>query len=91
MRILDWTNLDELAAGTLVRALGDWESPEAPPVNLLYRPSVRRKSEGALFIDFVTDLFREVGAVRGKVATSGRPGWIGKHYGKASAMLTRGR
>lgn len=91
MRILDWTNLDNLAAGTLVQALGDWESPEAPPVNLLFRPSVRRNPRVRQFIDFVTDLFREVGAVRGQVAASERPGWIGKHYGKASAMLTRGR
>ena len=91
MRILDWTNLDELAAGTLVQALGDWESPEAPPVNLLFRPSVRRNPRVRLFIDIVTDLFREVGAVRGQVAASERPNWLGKHYGKASAMLTRGR
>ena len=91
MRVLDWTILDELAAGTLVQALGDWESPEAPPVNLLLRPSVRRNPRVRLFIDFVTDLFREVGAFRGQVAASGQPGWIGKHYGKASAMLTRGR
>lgn len=90
MRILDWTNLDELAAGTLVQALGDWESPEAPPVNLLFRPSVRRNARVRLFIDFVTELFRDVGAVRGQVAASERPNWLGKHYGKASAMLTRG-
>ena len=51
MRILDWTNLDELATGTLVQALGDWESPEAPPVNLLFRLSVRRNPRVRLFID----------------------------------------
>ena len=92
LRLLDWTNQDSLAAGTLVRALGDWESPEAPPVNLLYRPSVRRIPRVRLFIDFVTSLFRELEAVRGQpVTASGQPYWHGRHYGKSSAMLTRGR
>ena len=92
LRLLDWTNQDSLAAGTLVRALGDWESPEAPPVNLLFRASVRRIPRVRLFIDFVTALFREDEAARGQpVAASGQPYWHGRHYGRSSAMLTRSR
>jgi LysR family transcriptional regulator, regulator for bpeEF and oprC len=92
IRPLDWTNLDDIASGVLVRALSDWESPEAPPVNLLYRASVRRTPRVRLFIDFVTELFRNLEAIRGQsVAASGPPVWLGRHYGKSSAMLTRGR
>lgn len=92
VRVLDWTNLHDIASGALVRALVDWESPEAPPVNLLYRASVRRLPRVRLFIDFVTELFLELEAIRGQpVAASGRPDWIGRHLGRSSEMLTRGR
>ena len=92
VRTLDWTNLHDIASGALVRALGDWESPEAPPVNLLYRASVRRIPRVRLFIDFVTELFLELETMRGQpVTASGRPDWLGRHYGRSSAMLARGR
>ncbi len=90
MRVLDWTNIDSLANGVLVRALSDWVSPEAPPVNLLYRPSARRNPRVRVFNEFVIDLFRELEALRGqKVPASGRPYWFGRRYGKSSVMLSR--
>ncbi|MEB0056213.1 LysR family transcriptional regulator [Variovorax sp. LG9.2] len=80
IRILDWANLPELACGSLVRALEDWESTEAPPVNLLYRPSVRRIPRVRLFIDFATELFREIAQKRGEdVIGTGRPNWLRRH------------
>ena len=92
VRALDWTNLHDIASGALVRALGDWESPEAPPVNLLYRASVRRLPRVRLFIDFATELFHDLDTLRGQpLAASGQPDWLGRHYGRSSAMLTRGR
>ena len=92
VRAMDWTNLDDLASGALVRALGDWESHGAPPVNLLYRASVRRIPRVRLFIEFVTELFLELETIRGQpVVDGGRPPWMGRNYGRASAMLTRGR
>ena len=92
VRAMDWTNLDDIASGALVRALGDWESHGAPPVNLLYRASVRRIPRVRLFIDFVTELFRDLDAIRGQpLAASVRPDWLGRHYSRSSAMLTRGR
>ena len=92
MRTLDWTNVDNVASGALVRALGDWESLEAPPVNLLYRSSVRRIPRVRLFMDFVTELFRELDVARGQhLVGTERPHWLGRHYGRASAMLTRNR
>ena len=92
VRVLDWTNLHHIASGALVRALADWESTESPPVNLFYRASVRRIPRVRLFIDFATELFLELETMRGQpVAGSGRPDWLGRHYGRSSAMLTRGR
>lgn len=87
LRMLDWTNLDEIASGLLVQALADWESPEAPPVNLLYRSGMRRNPRVRLFLDFATELFAELEAARGRVVpASGAPYWLGRRYGKSSAM-----
>jgi DNA-binding transcriptional LysR family regulator len=89
-RILDWTNRRELASGAFVQALADWESPEAPPVNLLYRPSVRRIPRVRMFINFVVELFRELEATRARpVAPSARPLWLKRPYGRASASVRR--
>ena len=90
VRVLDWTNLPEFASGALVRALEDWESPEAPPVNLLYRASVRRIPRVRLFIDFATETFRELDLIRGqRVVGTERPPWLRRHYGRTSAIMTR--
>jgi len=87
VRILDWTNLPDLASGALVSALNDWESTEAPPVNLLYRASVRRTPRVRLFIEFATDLFRELDRVRGQaVVGTEPPRWLWRHYGRASSI-----
>ncbi len=89
IRILDWTNLPELASGSLVRVLEDWESTEAPPVNLLYRASVRRIPRVRLFIEFATELFRELDQVRGTgVVGTERPRWLWRHHGRVSASTT---
>ena len=92
MRDVNWTNRHDIPSGSLVRVLSDWESTESPPVNLLYRASVRRIPRVRLFIEFVTELFLELVTLRGQpLFASGRPDWLGRHYGRSSAMLTRGR
>jgi LysR family transcriptional regulator for bpeEF and oprC len=84
-RILDWTELPDLASGSLVRALADWESTEAPPVNLLYRASVRRIPRVRIFIEFAIDLFHELERLRGQpVLGTERPRWLWRNYGRAS-------
>jgi len=86
VRIVDWMNLPEQRAGLLVQALPDWESTEAPPVNLLYRPSVRRIPRVRTFIDFATELFRELEAESGRrVQPSERPTWMRRRYARISA------
>ena len=84
--------MPELASGALVRALDDWESPEAPPVNLLYRASVRRIPRVRLFIDLVTETFQELDLVRcQRVVDTERPLWLRRHYGRTSAIMARAR
>ena len=90
IRLLDWTNLSELASGSLVQVLSDWESPEVVPVNLLYRASIRRIPRVKAFIDFVTDIFREMDERRGgRVLATERPAWLRRHYARASAIMSR--
>lgn len=90
VRLLDWTNLPELATGSLVRALSDWESAEAPPVNLIYRPGVRRTARARAFIEFVIELFQELEQVRGgRVQGTERPPWLRRHYERSSAIVAR--
>jgi DNA-binding transcriptional LysR family regulator len=89
-RILDWTNRRDLASGALVEALADWEGLEAPPVNLLYRPSVRRIPRVRAFMNFVVEMFRELEATRTRpLPPSARPSWLKRPYGRASAILRR--
>jgi len=91
-RILDWTNRRDIASGALVEALSDWTSPEAPPVNLLYRSSVRRLPRVRVFTNFVTELFAELDAARATpIVASGRPPWLKRHYGRASASVRHRR
>jgi LysR family transcriptional regulator, regulator for bpeEF and oprC len=90
VRLLDWTDRDRFESGALVRALADWQSPEAPPVNLLYRASVRRIPRVRLFIDFVVERFREIEVERGQqVVASEAPSWLWRRLGRASAVVNR--
>ena len=90
IRILDWTNLSELASGSLVQVLSDWESPEVIPINLLYRPSIRRIPRVKAFIDYVTELFHELAVRRGgHVVASERPPWLRRHHARTSAFTSR--
>ena len=85
VRIIEWMNLPEQRAGRLVRALADWESPEAPPVNLLYRTSVRRIPRVKAFIEFATELFQDLDVGRSeRVTPSERPPWLRRYYGRTS-------
>lgn len=91
VRLLDWTNLAELAAGSLVRVLSEWESSEATPVNLIYSPSIRRTARARAFIDFVIEIFQELDHARGtgRVPGSERPPWWRRHYESSSASTVR--
>jgi DNA-binding transcriptional LysR family regulator len=85
-RLLDWTDRAAFASGRLVRVLADWQSAEAPPVNLLYRPSAARIPRVRLFVNFVVELFREIEVARGdSVTPTEAPAWLWRGHGRASA------
>jgi len=87
-RVLDWTVREHLASGRLACALEDWESVDAPPVNLLFRPSVRRSAAVRAFMDFVTERFAALEAARQRpVQGSSRPDWLKRRYPRASSVL----
>jgi len=77
-----------LRSGALVPVLLDWTTRHSPPVNLLYRASQRRTPRVRAFIDFVTDLFRELEAEREprlrEAAAAERPHWYRRRRQRAS-------
>jgi len=78
-----------LQSGRLVPVLLDWETKDAPPVNLLYRPAQRRAPRVRLFVEFLTDHFRRLEATRGDAIAAQlspeRPDWYRGRHGRASA------
>lgn len=86
-RFTGLTLRDPTRDGRLVAALSDWEMANAPPINLLYRPSFRRNSRVRLFVEFVTEHFR---SLLGKEATAAatpppEPAWYRTGTGRASS------
>jgi LysR family transcriptional regulator, regulator for bpeEF and oprC len=87
-RILEWDTRRgrSLSGGALVPALTEWDQTEVPPVNLLYPASVRRIPRVRLFIDFVTQLFRDVELQREtRSPATGQPHWLRGRRLRASA------
>jgi DNA-binding transcriptional LysR family regulator len=82
------TTRAHLDSGRLVQVLLDWEVKGGPPLNLLYRPNLRRTPRVRLFIDFFTALLRDVEAKEGvDRAYAERPHWHRRGYGRASSVL----
>ncbi len=87
-RLIDWHKLPghEIARGTLVPALTDWQAEDVPPVNLLYPPSVRRIPRVRRFIDFVTHLFQDIEQQREvRSPSTSMPPWVKAWRPRASA------
>jgi DNA-binding transcriptional LysR family regulator len=89
-RMLDWRRRpgNALANGSLVAVLTDWKVAEVPPVTLLYPPRVRRMPRVRTFIDFVTQLFRDIEQERnGAASATAAPGWLRSHKARASSSI----
>lgn len=89
-RLTDLTVQSHVHSGRLVPVLPDWAMRDAPPVELFYRPKQRRASRVRVFIDFVSELFRELEADRGEKADASpiaeRPRWWARQ-GRASVAI----
>lgn len=93
-RILEWDTRRGrmLADGALAPALPDWEITDVPPINVLYPASVRRLPKVRLFIDFVTQLFRDIDAQRRlRAPASGQPYYLRGARQRASTTIGKGR
>jgi len=87
-RVLEWDTRrpHHLSGSGLVPVLRDWESPEVPPVTLLYPASVRRLPRVRAFIDFVTQVFRDLEQRRAvRAPVSAQPRWVTTTRSRASA------
>ena len=91
IRVLDFTNEADFAEGRLVEVLTDWAAADSPPVTLSYWPSGRRTARVRVFLDFVTQVFREMEQRRGAAQLYSRPRWSGLRHGRASAIAGRAR
>ena len=90
VRLTDLTIRAHIRSGRLVPVLLDWDMRDAPPIDLLYRPNQRRVPRARVFMDFVTELFREMEAERGEEPgahfRTERPRWWTRR-GLASAAM----
>jgi len=84
-RLNHLTTRAHLKAGRLVPVLPEWEVQGGPPINLLFRPSQRRTPRVRVFLDFVTELLRDIEA--DAQAKTALPHWHRTGYGRASSVL----
>lgn len=93
-RFNEVTTRIQVQGGRLVPVLRDWEVQGGPPINLLYKASVRHIPRARLFIDFVMQLLREVEAEGEALAhrpSTERPAWHRRGYGRASSSVLSGK
>jgi len=90
VRLTDLTLRAHIRSGRLVPVLLDWDMRDATPIDLIYRPNQRRVPRARVFMDFVTELFREMEAERGEEPgahfRTERPRWWTRR-GLASAAM----
>jgi DNA-binding transcriptional LysR family regulator len=91
VRLLDWANRHEFLTGALVPALEDWESPEVPPVNLVYRQRMSRVPRARAFIEFMTGLFVDIDESRkNHLRATERPSWQRRPVPRSSLAYKAG-
>ena len=91
VRVLGWYSREDLAAQTLVSALDDWALPDAPPINLSYRPNARKVARVRVLIDFVMETLKDLEQENAKIERVSRdaPHWANVREGRASATVGR--
>lgn len=94
LRATGITSWHQVLAGRLVPVLEEWGQRHAPPASVLFRPSQRRTARVRAFVDFATELFRELEAQREPTPDGGpreRPQWQGQRVQRASRVGAKGR
>ncbi|WP_454691687.1 LysR family transcriptional regulator [Achromobacter aloeverae] len=94
-RFTDLSIREPLRQGLLEPVLMDWQTRQAPPINLLYRHSQRRLPRVRLFIDFLTELFQKLENERTPDLASNvaaeQPHWYRRRHSRASATPKSGK
>jgi DNA-binding transcriptional LysR family regulator len=76
VRTMRATIASHVRGGRLVPVLPDWESLDAPPLTLMYRPTHRRLPRVRAFSAFATALYRQIASADSEgPTTSPRPTW----------------
>ncbi len=81
-----------LQSGQLVPVLRDWEMRGGAPVNLLWRPNVRRLPCARVFVDYMMARLRELGDDPATMAVrpyAERPHWHRRGASRASSALAQ--
>ncbi len=89
-RVTRLTSRAHVQTGRLVPVLTDWVVQGGPPLNLLYRPALRRAPRVRAFIDFVDTLLREADADDAAPArrpTVALPDWHRRGAARASSAI----
>ncbi len=92
-RFTELTTRAQVQSGRLVPVLLDWEVLGGPPMNLIYKGSVRRTPRLRVFIDYLLQCLRDLDAPSDALSSrtsTDRPAWHVRGYGRASATV-RGR
>lgn len=87
-RVSESTTRPEVLGGRLVPALVDWTVEGGPPLNLLYRPSARRRPAARHFIDFLLQWLQQheaEGQFPAMHPSSDLPTWYRRGLGRATA------
>ena len=88
MRVSALASWQHVQSGRLVPVLSDWVAKDAPPVNVFFRPSLRRTPRVRMFVEFIADLMVKLNATAGnapEIEESPRPFWYGKRYARSSS------
>ncbi|HMH18791.1 MAG TPA: LysR substrate-binding domain-containing protein [Burkholderiales bacterium] len=96
IRMIDFTLIQYLSSGLLVPVLMDWKALESPMIFAAYAPSQRRSKLVRVFLDFLVEIFAEIGSERMPSPGSAmprvpKPDWFGRTHGRHSAYVARGR
>jgi len=91
-RFTEMTTLDHVQSGRLVPVLLDWEVQGGPPVNLIFKGNARQTPRLRVFIDYALQCVRDMEALGDAMApraSTDRPAWHRRGYGRASATVRR--
>jgi DNA-binding transcriptional LysR family regulator len=89
IRKSDYTLANHIESGMLVPTLTDWVSLDAPEHFAAYRPAQRRSATVRVFVDFLVEVFEDIGRTLAQPTPmpprgAAIPAWYGRGQGRLS-------